>query len=251
VVQIGLQQRSGPHYIEAKQKYFDSGRIGKVGHVRTWWHGQNPRALNPALERRPEGLDWEGFVGPAPARPFNPRQFYQWRNYADFGEGQVGDLFTHWVDVVHWFVGEDLPVAASTIGGTFHFPDGRDWPDTVSLLLEYPGGWTCSFDASLAPGASGFGTEFFGSNGRLFIDRNRYTFTPSGSGATPETSTIERDITIDHAKNFVNAVRTRGTPPSGVVSAHHSTIASHLANLAYLRKQRVTFDPAAERALSR
>jgi predicted dehydrogenase len=248
IVQEGLQQRSGPHYQEAKRLFFDSGRIGKVGHVRTWWHGQNPRALNPALDRRPEGLDWEGFVGPAPAQPFNPRRFYQWRNYADFGEGQVGDLFTHWVDAVHWFMGEDLPAAASTIGGVYHFPDGRDWPDTVSLLLEYPGGWTCAFEASLAPGASGFGTEFFGTGGRLFIDRNRYTFTPSGSGATPETKQIEGDITLDHARNFVECVRARRTPNSDPLSAHHSALASHLANLSYLRKERVTFDRSAEGA---
>ena len=249
VVQVGLQQRSGPHYVQAKQAFFDSGRIGEVGHVRTWWHGQNPRALNPALDRRPDGLDWERFVGPARAQPFNPRRFYQWRNYADFGEGQVGDLFTHWVDVVHWFVGESLPSAASAIGGVFHFPDGRDWPDTVSLLLEYPGGWSCAFEASLAPGASGWGTEFFGTGGRLFIDRNRYTFTPAGSNATPETRQIEGDITTDHVRDFVESVRTRRKPSSDPLSAHHSALASHLANLSYTRKERVVFDRSQETAL--
>jgi len=249
IVQVGLQQRSGPHYQQAKREYFDSGRIGKVGYVRTWWHGQNPRLLDPARDRRPEGLDWEAFVGPAPKRPFSARQFYQWRNYADFGEGQVGDLFTHWVDVVHWFMGEELPKAASTIGGIYHYPDGRDWPDTVSLLLEYPGGWTCSFEASLAPGARGYGIEFLGTQGRLFIDRNRYTWTPEGSGAKPETAGVDHDITLDHTRNFVHSVRTRTPPASDVLAAHRSTLASHLANQAYLRKARVELDPRPERAL--
>lgn len=247
VVQVGLQQRSGPHYREAKERYFDSRRIGTVGHVRTWWHGQNPRLLDPARNRRPEGLDWEGWLGPAPARPFDARRFYQWRNFADYGEGQVGDLFTHWVDVVQWFVGEDLPRAASAVGGVLHYPDGRDWPDSVGLLVEYPGGWTCSFEASLAPGARGYGIELLGTEGRLFIDRNRYTFTPDSGPA--ETGGVDHDITLEHAADFVRAVRDRSAPSSPVLAAHRSTLTSHLANLAYLRRGRVELDPAPERAL--
>lgn len=232
IVQVGLQQRSGPHYQEAKARYFDTGRIGRVGHVRTWWHGQNPRELDPARDRRPEGLDWEGFVGPAPARPFDARQFYHWRNYADFGEGQVGDLFTHWVDVAHWYMGDELPRSASAIGGIYHFPDGRDWPDTVSVLLNYSARWTCSFEASLAPGAQGYGVEFLGTEGRLFIDRGRYTFTPREG--EPENGREDHDVTSDHARNFVDCVRSRSEPNAPLLTSHQSTAASHMANAAWL-----------------
>lgn len=240
IVQVGLQQRSGAHYREAKARYFDSGRIGRLGHVRTWWHGQNPRELDPSLNRRPDGLDWERFVGPAPARPFDPRQFHHWRNYADFGSGQVGDLFTHWVDVVQWYTGDTLPQAASTIGGILHFPDGRDWPDTVSLLVEYPGVWTCSFEASLAHGARGYGVEFLGTGGRLSIDRNRYTFTPVDG--EPERGGLDHDITRDHTAEFVECLRGHTAPNASVLTSHRSTVISHLANQAYLRRERVTID---------
>jgi predicted dehydrogenase len=250
IVQVGLQQRSGPHYIQAKREFFDTGRIGRVGHVRTWWHGQNPRSLDPALDVRPEGLDWERWVGPRPMRPFNPRQFYQWRNFADFGLGQIGDLFTHWVDVVHWFMGEDLPRAASTLGGVLHFPDGRDWPDSTAVLVEYPGGWTCSFEASLAPGARGLGVEFLGTEGTLSITRDRYTWTPVAGGASSETVTAAGDITADHARDFIEALRRRAQPSSDVLSAHRSTLISHLANQAYRQKSRQDFDAAPERALA-
>jgi predicted dehydrogenase len=247
IVQVGLQQRSGSHYQEAKARYFDPGRIGRIGHVRTWWHGQNPRLLDPARDRRPPGLDWERFVGPASPRPFDPRQFYQWRNYAAFGEGQVGDLFTHWVDVVQWFMGDGLPKAASAMGGIYHFPDGRDWPDTVSVLVEYPGSWTCSFEASLAPGARGLGVEFLGTEGRLYIDRNRYTFT-ANSGET-ETGGVEHDITRDHVRNFVASVRARTVPNAPVLTSHRSTLISHLANLAYLRSSPVELGQAGQGVL--
>ena len=64
----GITEHDIAEYLAAKQAFFDSGRIGKVGHVRTWWHGQNPRALNPALDRRPDGLDWAS--QPDPFRSF-------------------------------------------------------------------------------------------------------------------------------------------------------------------------------------
>jgi predicted dehydrogenase len=250
VVQVGLQQRSGPHYQRAKREYFDSGRMGKVGYVRTWWNGNASRLLDPAQNRRPEGLDWEAWQGPARRRPFQARYFYQWRQYAAYGEGMVGDLFTHWVDVVHWYMGEDLPKAATAMGGIHHFPDGRDWPDHVHLLLEYPGGWHCSYEGSIAPGARGAGIEFNGTGGRLLIDRGQYTFTPAEQNATPETVRFTGDQTVEHVQNFLASVRARSAPNSDALSGHRSTLAAHLGNLAYLRRRRVELDARAEAGLA-
>jgi predicted dehydrogenase len=52
-------------------------------------------------------------------RDYDPQQFYNWRAYLDFGGGQVTDLFTHWIDVVHMFMGKETPCAASAIGGVY------------------------------------------------------------------------------------------------------------------------------------
>jgi len=248
VLQVGLQQRSGPHYLQAKREYFDTKRIGKVVHVRTWWHANAARVVRPPFAELPPGLDWKQWLGPAKARPFDPKYVVNWRSYFDFGGGTLTDLFTHWIDVAHMFVGEDLPGAATAMGGIFQYADGRDAPDTVDALLEYPGGWTASFASSLAPGATGAGVEFFGTEGTLYIDRQKYVFTPPGRDAQPVTVQFPGDQTEQHVANFVECVRSRATPTSDVVSGHRSTLTTLLAKQAYVEKRRVTLDPARERA---
>ena len=247
VMQVGLQQRSGTHYIRAKQEYFDSGRMGKVSFVRTWWHGNQFHLRKPDFTTRPAGLNWEAWVGPAAARPFDAHQFYNWRSYFDFGGGTITDLFTHWIDVAHWFMGDDIPTAGVAAGGIYHYPDGRTAPDTVNVLLEYPKRWTASFEATLVPGARGAALEFSGTGGNLLIDRSRFTFTPAGQGGQPVTVRAEADLTVQHVQNFLESVRSRKTPTSDVVSGHRSALASHVGKHAYLRRERATFDPEAER----
>ena len=138
VAQVGLQQRSGEHYKEAKSEYVDKDKLGKIAFVRTWWHGNGYHLRKPNFKDKPAGIGLEGFLGPAKYREFDAHQFYNWRAYLDFGGGQITDLFTHWINVVHWFVGEDLPVAATAAGGVYAYQDGRTAPDTISIQLEYP-----------------------------------------------------------------------------------------------------------------
>jgi predicted dehydrogenase len=161
-MQVGLQQRSGPHYLDAKRRFFDSGQIGKVTYVRTWWHGNSWHLRRPDFTAQPAGLDWKQWLGPAADRPFDARQFWNWRAYFDFGGGTITDLFTHWIDVAHLFLGDDVPLAATAAGGVFHYDDGRTAPDTVNVLLQYPRGWTASFEATLAPGGRGAAVELVG-----------------------------------------------------------------------------------------
>lgn len=247
VMQVGLQQRSGAHYLRARREYFDEGRIGKVTYVRTWWHGNGFHLRKPDFTAQPAGLDWRQWVGPARMRPFDALQFWNWRSYFDFGGGTITDLFTHWVDVAHMFLGDDIPVGASAAGGVFHYKDGRTTPDTVNVLLEYPRAWTASFEATLAPGARGTALEFMGTEGSLLMDRGQYTFTPKGRDAQPVTVKATGDLTEAHVRNFLECVRSRATPNSDVVSGHRSALASHLGKQAYLEERRVAFDARRER----
>jgi predicted dehydrogenase len=254
VMQVGLQQRSGEHYIEAKREYFDSGKIGKITLVRTWWHGNSYHLRRPNFKDKPAGLDWRRFLGPATYREFDAHQFYNWRAYLDFGGGQITDLFTHWIDVVHWYVNEDVPVTANAVGGVYHYNDGRTAPDTIAIQLEYPSNWAATFEATLAPGARGAAIEFMGTGGRLYIDRGGYVWqemTPRRAAPTPpvEHKTTE-DLNAAHVKNFLDCVRSRKLPNSDVVSAHRSALASHLGKIAYIEKKRINYDPNIEKAYS-
>jgi predicted dehydrogenase len=252
ILQVGLQQRSGEHYAEAKREYFDTGKMGKITLVRTWWHGNSYHLRKPNFKDQPAGLDWKAFLGPVKFRPFDAQQFYNWRAYLDFGGGQITDLFTHWIDVVHWFTGEDLPVAANAVGGVYAYPDGRTAPDTIAIHLEYPSKWAATFEATLAPGGRGAAIEFIGTGGRLQIDRGGYTFqemTPRKAAASePLTAKAKRPLEEAHVQNFIACLKSRQTPPSDVVSGHRSAVASHLGKIAYLQKRRITFNPASERA---
>jgi predicted dehydrogenase len=251
VMQVGLQQRSGEHYIEAKREFVDQGKLGKITLARTWWHGNSYHLRKPNFTEQPPGLDWKAFLGPVKYRPFNAHQFYNWRAYLDFGGGQITDLFTHWIDVVHWYLGEDLPIAANAAGGVYHYNDGRTAPDTIAIQLEYPSKWVATFEATLVPGASGAAIEFMGTEGRMLINRSQFTYqapTPR-RGVPPEPVIIKNPSPLEqvHVRNFIACVKSRQMPNSDVVSGHRSALASHLGKIAYLQKKRITFNPATER----
>ena len=251
ICQVGMQQRSGKHYLEAKQLYMDTGKLGKITLARTWWHGNgyHLRKAPASLQTQPANLDWAHFLGPLKWRDWDPQQYWNWRAYLDFGGGQVTDLFTHWIDVVHMFMGQDNPISAAAAGGVYHYKDGRTAPDTINVLLEYPSQFTATFEATLAPGVTGAAVELCGTQGRLWIDRSRYEFHPLGRNAQATVVQASSDLDLDHVQNFLECVRSRQLPNGDVLIGHRSAQASHLGNLSYVQKRRIDFDPVREEIL--
>jgi predicted dehydrogenase len=252
ICQVGMQQRSGIHYLRAKREYFDSGRLGKITMARTWWHGNtyHLRRAPESLQQKPSNLDWARYLGPLKWRDYDPQQYWNFRAYLDFGGGQVTDLFTHWIDVVHMFMGQEIPKSAVAAGGVYHYKDGRTAPDTINVLLEYPSEFTGTFEATLAPGITGAAVEMCGTEGRLWIDRGRYEFHAVGKDVKPVVVEAEpHDMTLDHVNNFLDCVRSRKLPNGDVLIGHRSAQASHLGNIAYVEKRRIDFDPLREEIL--
>jgi predicted dehydrogenase len=254
ICQVGMQQRSGKHYLEAKREYIDTGKLGKVTLARTWWHGNtyHARKAPDYLLQQPSNLDWAKFLGPLKWRDYDPQQYHNWRAYLDFGGGQVTDLFTHWIDVVHMFLEEDIPTAAVASGGIYIYKDGRTAPDTISVLLDYGGRFTATFEATLAAGIRGAAVEICGDDGRLYIDRSRYLFYPAGRDPKPVEVKAEEGsdpLTADHVANFLECVKSRKRPNGDVLIGHRSAQASHLGNIAYVEKRRIAFDPIREEIL--
>ncbi len=251
VCQVGMQQRSGKHYLEAKAGYLDSGKLGKITLCRTWWNGNGAhlRKAPPALQTKPANLDWPHFLGRVKWRDWDPQQYWNWRAYLDFGGGQVTDLFTHWLDVVHMFMGKDIPISAQGAGGVYYYKDGRTAPDTINVLLEYPSEFTATFEATLVPGATGAAQEFCGTEGRLYIDRGRYEFYPPGRKSQPVVVKAQTSIDLDHVQNFLDCVKSRKLPNADVLIGHRSAQASHLGNISYMQKRRIDFDPVREEIL--
>jgi predicted dehydrogenase len=251
ICQVGMQQRSGKHYLEAKREYMDTGKLGKITLARTWWHGNgyHLRKAPASLATKPDNLDWAHFLGPLKWRDWDPQQYYNWRAYLDFGGGQVTDLFTHWIDVVHMFTGQDIPSAAVASGGIYNYKDGRTAPDTINVLLKYPGDMTATFEATLVPGITGAAVEFAGTEGRLYIDRSRYEFHPVGRNAPAATVQAHSNLDLDHIQNFLECVKSRQLPNGDVLIGHRSAQASHLGNIAYEQKRQIDFDTVREEIL--
>jgi predicted dehydrogenase len=198
-------------------------------------------------------LDWSRYLGRVKWRDYDPQQYYNFRAYLDFGGGQVTDLFTHWIDVVHMLMGKDTPRSAIAAGGVYHYRDGRTAPDAINVFLEYPSELTVTFEATLSPDFTGAAVEICGTEGSLRIGRNRYHHhyplggnlkhtivmaEPGSSGTDP--------LTLDHVKNFLECMRSRKLPNGDVLIGHRSAQASHLANLAYKQKRRLALDTALE-----
>lgn len=251
ICQVGMQQRSGQHYLQAKREYFDTGKLGKVTLARTWWHGNGAhlKQAPPQLAAQPSNLDWARFLGPVKWRDWDPQRYWNFRAYLEFGGGQVTDLFTHWIDVVHMMMGQDNPSAAVAAGDVYHYKDGRTAPDTIHVLLEYPAEWTATFEATLAPGIKGEGVEICGTLGKLYIDRRKFEFQSIEKGAPPVVVMSPREQTIDHVENFLDCCRTRKLPNGDVYIGHRSAAASHLGNIAYLQRRRLHYNAEREEIL--
>ena len=251
VCQVGMQQRSGSHYLQAKRDYIDTGKLGKITLARTWWHGNGAhlQKASAALATQPSNLDWARFLGPVKWRDYDPQQYANFRAYLDFGGGQVTDLFTHWIDVVHMFMEQDDPISAVAAGGIYHYNDGRTAPDTIHVLLEYPKKWTATFEATLAPGIRGEGVELCGTEGRLYITRGESQFWSKERNAQPIIVKSTVDQTVEHVQNFLDCMRSRKRPNGDVYIGHRSAQASHLGNIAYVQQRRLKFDPQREEIL--
>ena len=174
ILQIGSQYVSSHVFVKARD-LFRQGAIGELNLVEAWldrnsalgaWQYSLPSELS---ERE---VDWDRFIGHAPKRPFEPVRLFRWRNYGDYGTGVAGDLFIHLLSGLHTVTGSIGPKKVFASGGVRFWKDGRDAPDVMLGILDYPKQaahpeFTLSLRVNLASGVSQeqFGFRFYGSEG--------------------------------------------------------------------------------------
>jgi predicted dehydrogenase len=252
VVQVGMQQRSWPHYFEAKS-LIESGELGQITYIRTYWYqnhlGREKSVAGVDLSK----LDWKLWLGNAPEREADARRFAQWRWFWDYGGGSLTDLFAHWVDVVHWTMHSETPSVAAALGGSWAMP-GWECPDTVTASFEYPGSpsnFSVSYDGSLIGYREGGGMLYHGTKGILRLHRAgfwlypelpRYSENPD-MDVPAKTVKSTRDGAEYHMENFLDCVRSRKTPNAPVAAGIAAARAGQLGNVA-LREKRVVTYPA-------
>ena len=258
IVQIGTQQKSGEHYHQAVAK-IKNGEIGTVSHARFWNVFNNAMTSgggraggigNPPDGNPPKGVDYDLWLGPAPARPFNPNRFH-W-NYAyfwDYSGGMMSGWGVHHMDIIHWALDLEAPSAVSASGGKFVLTDNRETPDTLDALFEYEGvtveGSIHHANSRLIEGRD-YGIAFYGSEGTLVIDRDGYEVWPEPYAKTSEKFPGSPQDG-PHARNFLDAVRSRKTPFADIETGHHSSIPCLLANISYRTGRKLRWDAVNER----
>ena len=167
-----------------------AGAIGELNLVEAWWDRNSPvgawQYTLPA-DASPATVDWDRFLGQAPKRPFEPIRLFRWRNYRDYGTGVAGDLFVHLFSGMHFIVGAMGPSRIMATGGLRYWNDGRDVPDVMLGLYDYPKtaahpAFTLALRVNFADGAgesSGF--RFVGPEGMLTIGDQGVTLTKQGN----------------------------------------------------------------------
>ena len=232
ILQCGMQQRSWTHFRDAVD-LIQADSLGRVVQVRTYWW-QNYQRHWPAKPIDPQALDWKLWLGSAPEQPFSEEKFNYWRWYWNFGGGAMTDLFTHWIDVVHWAMKSDQPRQAQMLADKYIF-DQWDCPDTIQAAFRYPG-FDVVYEGMMNSSIDGGGLEFRGTEATLKIDRDGFAVYREGvpSGQNPVLSEHSfRDGTISHMENFFECVKTRKEPNAPVETGVAAARAGHIGNLAY------------------
>lgn len=277
VTQVGIHRRSSPFCREAAE-FVRKGGIGKVTVARAF-HIQNewPRGIgNPPDEDPPKGFDWDAWLGPAPRRRYNKnRTFYRFRWFYDYSGGQLTNFGVHYLDMIHWALGHDAPLAVTAMGGKFAIEDNREVPDTLEVLWQYPDNTLVTFSQfnATAPAAAArpCEIEFRGTRGTLYVFGSGYevvadSLTPNefpartpidrkverGWRAGSKPSIVPRQVkgqapTGLHARNFLDCMRSRALCTCDIEIGHRDTSAAILGNIAHKLKAHLEWDPKTER----
>ena len=248
ILQCGMQQRSWTHFRDAVG-LIQSGSLGRIPQVRTYWWQNYQRDWAPkAIDV--QALDWKLWLGSAPDQPFNEERFHHWRWFWNFGGGAMTDLFSHWIDVVHWAMKSDQPRDAQMLADK-HVFDQWECPDTIQAAFRYPG-FDVVYEGMMNSSIDGGGLEFRGTEATLKIDRSGFAVYRESvqDGQNPVlTERSFRDGTITHVENFFECVKSRKEPNAPVETGVAAARAGHIGNLAYRRGGQTTWPPkAGERA---
>jgi len=183
ILQVGSQHPSSIVYAKARE-LFRAGAIGELNLVEAWINrnssmGAWQYSIPPDASRAT--IDWDRFLGRAPKQPFEPARLFRWRNYRDYGTGIPGDLFVHLFTGIHFVLDALGPTRAIASGGLRHWDDGRDVPDVMLALYDYPKSashpaFTLSLKVNFAEGAGdAYVFRFVGPEGVLTIGGNSVT----------------------------------------------------------------------------
>ena len=273
IVQIGTQHRSEPYQI-AVRDLIRTGALGDVSKVEIVWnyHGPRWRGRPEVKQIREEDTDWRKWLLDKPYRPFDPRQYFEFRLYKDFSSGIADQWMSHGIDLAHFFLDDHFPRSVMAHGGVFAWPDGRENPDTFQALLEYPKGFLVSYSTSFGNDCDSF-SRYMGKKATLvniggegsprwklveekgtyednpYIKRAERNVTLPGDDKVPPTY-ISDNVPF-HMSNWFDCLRTRKQPNATVLDGYAHSVAVIMAARSYREGKKLYWDPKTEEILDR
>lgn len=268
VVQIGTQRRSTPHLIEAKERYLDSGKLGNIGLVEIYCYYHMRATENPPDSAPPANLNYEMWTGPAPMRPYNslvhPRK---WRAFEEYGNGIMGDMCVHMLDMVRWMMALGWPTRISSTGGILVDKASKaNIPDTQQASFDFGNvkvSWIHRSWGAAADPKYPWGATFYGDKATLKASVQGYDYMPLGKGEQP----VHKDVTYEleqypedktevdlekhvapairgHMRDLLASIDKRSKPVADIEQGHISTAACILANLSLKLGRTLSYDAA-------
>lgn len=245
VFQVGSQQRSSEEFRRAVQ-LVRSGIFRKVQRIEV---GLPPGYDKPQGDTKvvtpPEHLDYDRWCGPAPKLPYmRGRHHRWWRGHRAYGGGVLMDWIGHHNDIAHWAIGADSsgPTKVEAVGWTFPDTDVYDTPHQYEIQCEYEGGIQTSISSMNL-----LGTKFIGDEGWVHVTRGRLTASDK-RWATKEFAIDVEDIyhSENHARNFLDCVKSRETCIAPAETGHRSITPGHLGYVSSSLGRPLTWDPKTE-----
>ncbi len=264
VVQVGTQRRSTPHLIEARDRFIKEDRLGKIGLVEIYCYYHMRAKGNPPDQQPPAHLDWDMWTGPAPLRPYNewahPRR---WRSFMEYGNGIVGDMCIHMLDMVRWMLDLGWPRSVSSHGGILIDKQSKaNITDTQTATFDFDGldivwqhrTWGAPPDPEYP-----WAPTIYGEKGTLKLSVQQYDFLPRSGERVhgdvvmeldqyPEDrdeKDLERHVAPairGHMRNFLECIETRQRPVADIEQGHISTTSCILANMSQQLGRSLTWD---------
>jgi predicted dehydrogenase len=266
VVQVGMQRRSTPHLITARDRIIREGKLGNIGLVEIYCYYAMRATQNPPDATPPANLDYELWTGPAPMRPYNelvhPRR---WRAYMEYGNGIVGDMCVHMLDMVRWMLDLGMPNRIASSGGILVQKSSRaNITDTQTATFDFgslPVIWTHRTYGAPPDPKYPWGATIYGDKGTLKASVMSYDFVPTQGEAIHEDvkyeleeypiDKVEKDLEKHvapairgHMRNLLTCIQTREKPVSDIEQGYISATSCILANMSQKLGRSLTWDHA-------
>ena len=266
VVQVGTQRRSTPHLIEAKQRIVDAGLLGKIAHAEVCCYYHMRAKDNPPDTDPPEYLDYEMWTGPAPMRPYcSLRHPRKWRAFTEYGNGIVGDMCVHMLDMVRWMLDLKWPNRVSSSGGILVDKQSRaNISDTQVATFEFDQldvVWNHRSWGNAPDPEFPWAAMIYGENGVLKLSVNKYEFIPNGRGERVAGDVVmeleqypedkdgkgsrERHVAPavrGHMLDWLAAIENQTLPVADILQGHISSSSCILANMAMQVQRTLEWD---------